>query len=220
MTLVSEDIDSSNVTNRGGVFSASMDESTQPTNNNYQTTVLGCGPKTTNLSVSGSSEQTTDALQDEQPNGCEVEEPLGTTVLNKIEPDAPGTTVLSFKSAESENEAEEEVVKCSNFSAVHFSLKRSRTGETYALQNDKISVGKSKYADVQIKNTQTVSRIHAIFFIEDGKLFVEDNQSLNGTFVNNEKLASGNRREVYENDVIRLSDEEFCVQVTREEDAG
>lgn len=92
-----------------------------------------------------------------------------------------------------------------------FQIKLKKTGEAFDLEKEKTSVGKSKFSDIQIKDTQTVSRTHVILHLDGDKLFVEDNKSLNGTFVNNQRLLSGERREVFEGDVIRMSDEELVV---------
>ncbi len=92
-----------------------------------------------------------------------------------------------------------------------FQVKVKKSDEVFDLQKEKTTVGKSKYSDIQIKDTQTVSRTHIILHLEDDKLIVEDNKSLNGTFVNNERLVTGERREVSDGDVIRVSDEELIV---------
>ena len=94
---------------------------------------------------------------------------------------------------------------------VQFFVKVKKSGEVFEIKEETTSVGKSKYADIQIKDTKTVSRIHINFHKKDDTLFVEDNISTNGTFVNNEQLAGGAWREVFDGDVIRISDEVLLI---------
>jgi hypothetical protein len=49
-----------------------------------------------------------------------------------------------------------------------------------------------------------VSREHARLFVRGGQLFIEDLESTNGTFVNQQKLSPGRPRPVRDGDEIRL----------------
>jgi hypothetical protein len=59
-------------------------------------------------------------------------------------------------------------------------------------------------ADV-IVDDESVSRRHARFFYRDGNLMVEDLRSLNGTFVNGQRLDSGEIRQTSEHDQISIA---------------
>ena len=92
-------------------------------------------------------------------------------------------------------------------------LTRKKTGEVFPITREYTTVGKSKYSDIQIKDTQTVSRNHIILQQKEGRLFVEDDESLNGTFINNERMKSGSKSEIFDGCVLRLSDEELTVSI-------
>ncbi len=56
-----------------------------------------------------------------------------------------------------------------------------------AIGTQPVIVGRSPDTDIQIDNL-AVSTNHAKVFVEEGRLVVEDMNSLNGTFVNNQKI--------------------------------
>lgn len=56
-------------------------------------------------------------------------------------------------------------------------------GVTYDL-GDEVTIGRAANCGVAIDNDSTVSQLHARFFRKDGRLFIEDLGSTNGTFVN------------------------------------
>lgn len=60
------------------------------------------------------------------------------------------------------------------------------------------------------KALSSVSRLHAkIFYDEDGKVFVIDNQSSNSTFVNGQQLAPHDPIELPDNSYLKLGKLEF-----------
>ncbi len=69
------------------------------------------------------------------------------------------------------------------------------------LVDPRISIGRDKSNSLVI-NDEGVSVFHAELRQEDGKLFIWDSGSVNGTFVNGEKVAG--KREVQAGDVIRF----------------
>ncbi len=77
------------------------------------------------------------------------------------------------------------------------------------IDEDGLTVGKSKHATFQVPHTTTVSRIHATLTAEDGFCCIQDAHSLNGTFVNDCPLESGGKAFLKDGDVIRMADEEF-----------
>lgn len=204
-----------------------------------KTTILDADSQTTILEaekLKKAEEPEHEPKVQEQPS---QEEPPGTTVLNfadvtskelKVEekPEVkekkaePQKSVLKkSKNVVSKKKNEESTVEATPSimwepeevkpKRAGFQIKLKKTGEAFDLEKEKTSVGKSKFSDIQIKDTQTVSRTHVILHLDGDKLFVEDNKSLNGTFVNNQRLLSGERREVFDGDVIRMSDEELVV---------
>ena len=64
-----------------------------------------------------------------------------------------------------------------------------RAGETFTPQGDRTMIGRSPDCPVFLDDV-TVSRRHAVLVERDGRWFVEDQGSLNGTFVNRRRVES------------------------------
>jgi FHA domain-containing protein/zinc ribbon protein len=64
-----------------------------------------------------------------------------------------------------------------------------RVGESFPLHGDRMTVGRRPDSDVFLDDV-TVSRDHAVLVEQGGKYTVEDQGSLNGTFVNRRRIDS------------------------------
>jgi FHA domain/zinc-ribbon domain len=64
-----------------------------------------------------------------------------------------------------------------------------RAGETFVPQDERTTIGRSPDCPVFLDDV-TVSRRHAVLLERDGRWFVEDLGSLNGTFVNRRRVES------------------------------
>jgi len=64
-----------------------------------------------------------------------------------------------------------------------------RAGETFTPQGERTTIGRSPDCPVFLDDV-TVSRKHAVLVERDGRWFVEDQGSLNGTFVNRRRVES------------------------------
>ena len=62
-----------------------------------------------------------------------------------------------------------------------------RSGETFDLQGDSTTVGRSPDCGIFLDDV-TVSRKHAVIVPRDGGFLIEDQGSLNGTFVNRKRV--------------------------------
>jgi hypothetical protein len=69
-----------------------------------------------------------------------------------------------------------------------------------------LSIGRSAEADVQIED-RYASGLHARIFSRDGRTYVEDMNSTNGTLVNDATLRG--EAELIDGDVVRIGDTEF-----------
>jgi hypothetical protein len=69
-----------------------------------------------------------------------------------------------------------------------------------------LSIGRSRDADVQIDD-RYASGVHARVFARDGRSYVEDMRSTNGTLLNDAELRG--EAELIDGDVIRIGDTEF-----------
>ena len=65
-----------------------------------------------------------------------------------------------------------------------------RVGEAFALSGDRLSIGRRPDADIFLDDV-TVSRKHAVLVHKDDAYFIEDQGSLNGTFLNRRRIESG-----------------------------
>ncbi len=74
-----------------------------------------------------------------------------------------------------------------------------------------IKIGRDKVNDIVIDNDPLVSRKHAIIEQLGGKLYLEDKESTNGTYVNKNPLQSGQRVELRRGDIIQVGKTELKV---------
>ena len=65
-----------------------------------------------------------------------------------------------------------------------------RAGEHFLLEQEQTTVGRSPDCDVFLDDV-TVSRRHALVVRRDGRFFIEDRGSLNGTFLNRRRIEAG-----------------------------
>lgn len=72
------------------------------------------------------------------------------------------------------------------------------------LDQETISIGKQKDKVDFVLNDESVSRLHARIYIEEGIVYLEDLNSTNGTFKNGLRLQPYEKRRLEEDDEIRL----------------
>ena len=65
-----------------------------------------------------------------------------------------------------------------------------RAGEHFTPQGERTTVGRSPDCDIFLDDV-TVSRKHAVLVQKDDAFFIEDQGSLNGTFLNRRRIESG-----------------------------
>ena len=65
-----------------------------------------------------------------------------------------------------------------------------RAGEHFVPQGDRTTIGRSPDCDIFLDDV-TVSRKHAVLVQRDGEFVIEDQGSLNGTFLNRKRIESG-----------------------------
>src|SRR5947209_20422460 len=82
-------------------------------------------------------------------------------------------------------------------------LKGTSEGSTIELEGERIVLGRN--ADCQVVlNVPAVSREHAIIRKIQGKYYIEDNKSRNGTMLNNKEVTT--RTPLKDNDRIKICD--------------
>ena len=74
-----------------------------------------------------------------------------------------------------------------------------------------IKIGRDPGNDIVITDDPLVSRKHALIEILGGKVYLEDKESKNGTYVNKNPLQPGQRVEVRKGDMIQVGKTELKV---------
>lgn len=91
-----------------------------------------------------------------------------------------------------------------------FTLIYLKTRQRVTIPETGLILGRSsKKATFVIHDNIKVGRVHCSLFFKNGILMVHDYDSLNGTFVNGERISSDTV--VSKGDIIKLADEEFTV---------
>lgn len=73
------------------------------------------------------------------------------------------------------------------------------------------TIGKSKDCDIVLTMSGAISRKHCQIYVRNEKIIVEDLKSLNGTFINEQRLEGGKEYELNENDILKIADVEIKV---------
>lgn len=93
----------------------------------------------------------------------------------------------------------------------HFaSLTRQVTGEKIELRKPSFVLGKNpEKSDYAVAGNTNISRIHAVITTRNGRYYVMDQNSTNGTFINGRIIKAGQETEILPGDCLMLANEEF-----------
>ena len=89
---------------------------------------------------------------------------------------------------------------------------------SFDLENAVVSIGRSSDNDIQLKDKYT-SRNHMILWGQDGRFFVKDLGSGNGTFVNGRKIPSGKVVELKQNQSVLVGKSLVSLRKGKSDDA-
>lgn len=87
-------------------------------------------------------------------------------------------------------------------------IKQVRTGEQYFLKQAETKLGK-RDCHIEITGNSAISKFHAIIHMIDGKCYLVDAGSTNGTKVHGEKITPWEKVLLKDEDVFELADEKF-----------
>lgn len=93
----------------------------------------------------------------------------------------------------------------------HFaSLTRQVTGEKIELGKPSFVLGKNpEKSDYAVADNTNISRVHAVITTRNGRYYVMDQNSTNGTFINGRIIKAGQETEILPGDCLMLGNEEF-----------
>ena len=93
----------------------------------------------------------------------------------------------------------------------HFaSLTRQVTGEKIELGKPSFVLGKNpEKSDYAVADNTNISRVHAVITTRNGRYYVMDQNSTNGTFINGRIIKAGQETEILPGDCLMLANEEF-----------
>ncbi|MCI5857841.1 MAG: FHA domain-containing protein [Agathobacter sp.] len=80
--------------------------------------------------------------------------------------------------------------------------------ENIRLEERSVQVGQSEESDIKIAK-DTISRMHARIEYREEEYYLEDLNSTNGTFVNDEQLSYKQARQLKTNDIVRFADVKY-----------
>lgn len=87
-------------------------------------------------------------------------------------------------------------------------LVRKATREQFFLSKAVTRIGRSREnVDIYITDNTSIGRMHAVLYWENGRVYIEDQQSQNGTFINDRRVTG--RQELVPGCRLRMSNEEF-----------
>ncbi len=95
----------------------------------------------------------------------------------------------------------------------HFaSLTRQVTGEKIELGKPSFVLGKNpEKSDYAVAGNTNISRVHAVITTRNGRYYVMDQNSTNGTFINGRIIKAGQETEILPGDCLMLANEEFKI---------
>ncbi len=93
----------------------------------------------------------------------------------------------------------------------HFaSLTRQVTGEKIELGKPSFVLGKNpEKSDYAVADNTNISRVHAVITMRNGRYYVMDQNSTNGTFINGRIIKARQETEILPGDCLMLANEEF-----------
>jgi hypothetical protein len=104
--------------------------------------------------------------------------------------DAPADTTMTYTPDEGEVEVAEQVEEAGvDRPALVVRSGGGRTGEPFHIESERTTIGRSPDCGVFLDDV-TVSRRHAVLIARGGRYTVEDQGSLNGTFLNRRRIES------------------------------
>lgn len=145
------------------------------------------------------------------PNSAEL---MGEIVHPPVAADEEDVTVILGQEAQDEDEDDVTAVLAPELEqAIKVQLLCQggpHAGEQFEFSSELITLGRARDNDVPLHLDKEISRRHAVIRLENGQFVIQDQNSLNGTFVNNERVDVP--RPLHNGDVIFLGVSDLIYQ--------
>jgi pSer/pThr/pTyr-binding forkhead associated (FHA) protein len=92
---------------------------------------------------------------------------------------------------------------------------RDRAGRLISI-SQATSIGRGPSCGIRVPDDRLVAAIHALVWVDDYSLRVRDERTVNGTYVNEERLRPGLGRELAAGDTLRVGASVWAVEVVPE----
>ena len=116
-----------------------------------------------------------------------------------------GTTVLS-----DDGISVQQIQQMQPVNYHYASLSWQVTGEKIELGKPSFVLGKNpEKSDYAVADNTNISRVHAVITMRNGRYYVMDQNSTNGTFINGRIIKAGQETEILPGDCLMLANEEF-----------
>ncbi|MEZ6087171.1 MAG: FHA domain-containing protein [Pirellulaceae bacterium] len=88
----------------------------------------------------------------------------------------------------------------------------SHKGEVVKVDNDVFLIGRSSKADLRVKS-DSVSRKHCAIIARQGKVYVADMESRNGTIINGTKIPTEKKVRLQDGDILQVGKMKLIIQI-------
>lgn len=87
---------------------------------------------------------------------------------------------------------------------------KEQKDQRFIIQKYPFTIGKAEKDSDAFLDEKTVSRTHARIYEKDDRYYIEDLNSMNGTYLNEERLPAYTMTPLAEGDILRFAEAEFC----------
>lgn len=143
-------------------------------------------------------EESDDAMREYKINESKVGEVVPSVVVKQEE---ANVELLSVSQQTGERKDGMKLIPLSNGSLEPFCIPMGR---------EVFTVGRDKTSDYRVTTTQ-ISRVHVRLFCRPDGLYIEDQNSTNGTYINMKRIPAMTEQKLEKGDVVGLANEEFFV---------
>jgi hypothetical protein len=91
------------------------------------------------------------------------------------------------------------------------SFTKDSAGHDIQLREGRSIIGSDAHADIYIHNDRSISANHAIIMCRDGVVFLRDNDSMNGTYVDDADIFGKGSVELKDRSRVRFGDSQFTI---------